>query len=764
MAQNNPQGGERRPRAKAWAAGIDGARQRAAIALPASATAAANQLGRSFAQWIDAELSPGRLIPWLPIAFGFGIVIYFTALREPAGWAALGFTLGAIALAVAARNHAIGFPLALGLAAIAAGFVVGTLQTARLAHPVLIYPTWRAQVEGFVEAREERARSDRITVGVHAISAPRMRIKPERVRVAVRKGTAPPVGTYVSFKAHLAPPLQPLRPGGYDFARDMYFQQIGASGFALGAIRILPPPHPPGLWLRYAAFLDQIRGAMDRRIRDTIAGDRGAIASALITGQRDAITDSVNDAMYVSSLAHVLSISGYHMAVIAGVVFFVMRAALALVVSLAIRRPIKKWAAAGALVTTTFYLLLSGAEVATQRSYIMIALVLIGVMLDRPALTFRTIAVAAFGVLLLSPQAVVHPSFQMSFAATLALIAVYQYGLPWRANADTSRAARLALWGWREIVSLILASTVAGLATTPYAAFHFHRLAPYGVLANLLAMPVVSAWVMPMGLLGVLAMPFGFDAPFWRLMGYGIEWMTGVALWVAHLPGAIGRIHAFGTGPLLLATAALLLLCLLRTPLRWSGAGFALTAALWAISVPQPDLLISADGQTAALRRPDGRLSVLRHGRDTFALKDWLAADADPRDLKDKTLGEGVRCDSVGCIGRLADGRLVSYALAPDAFAEDCTRASLVVSVRHAPGDCAATLIDRNVWRARGAIALRLTEIGFDEIDARPAGYDRPWARPPHLASRHRTPTSLDATPKPQDLELGDAAASDQDQ
>ena len=167
---------------------------------------------------------------------------------------------------------------------------------------------------------------------------------------------------------------------------------------------------------------------------------------------------------------------------------------LALIPALASRHPIKKWAALGALVAAAFYLLLSGAEVATQRSFIMTAIVLIGVMVDRPALTLRTLAVAAFGVLLLAPEAVVHPSFQMSFAATLALIAAYERGLPWMMPAPTrSLGARVALWGGREIVGLMLASLVAGLATTPYAAFHFHRLAPYGVLANLLAMPVVSA-------------------------------------------------------------------------------------------------------------------------------------------------------------------------------------------------------------------------------------------------------------------------------
>ena len=244
----------------------------------------------------------------------------------------------------------------------------------------------------------------------------------------------------------------------------------------------------------------------------------------------------------------------------------------------------------------------------------------------------------------------------MSFAATLALIAAYQHGLPWKADADTSRGARVALWGVREVVGLILASTVAGLATTPFAAFHFHRLAPYGMLANLFAMPVVSALVMPMGILGVVAIPFGFDAPCWLAMGYGIDWMIAVVLWVAHLPGAVGRIHAFGTGPLLLGTLALLLICLLRSPLRWSGTVLAAAAIAWAVMTPRSDVLVSADGQTAAVRSPDGRLALLHTGRDSFAVKEWLAADADGRDAKDKSLDAGVRCDTDGCTRPMRGG------------------------------------------------------------------------------------------------------------
>ncbi len=748
-------------RAKAVVAGVAAAGRRAGV-WPAGLDAFNVQAGKHLAAWITAEVAPGRLLPWLPVAFGCGIAAYFAADQEPMWWAATAAALAALTMTFAARKHPVGFPLALGIAALAAGFAIATLHSARIAHPILRSATWTAEVSGFVEVREERARSDRIVVRVQKFEAPRVTEKPERVRVSVRKGTAPAVGAFVAFKAYLAPPLEPLRPGGYDFARDLYFQQIGASGYVLGRIRNEAAPVARGLWLSYATFFDALRDSMDNRIRAILPGDRGSIASALITGTRDAISQPVNDAMYVSSLAHVLSISGYHMAVVAGMVFFTIRAVLAIFPALALRRPIKKWAALGALGAATFYLMLSGAEVATQRSYIMVAIVLVGVMADRPAITFRTLTVAALVVMALTPQAVVHPSFQMSFAATLALVAGYQISLRWQAGAESPFAARIALWGGREIAALILASLVAGLATTPFAAYHFHRIAPYGVIANLLAMPVVSVLVMPMGVAGALTMPFGFDAVFWKLMGLGLDWMIAVALWVTQLPGAVGPMPAFGIAPLLLVTLGLLLLCLLRSPLRWSGAACVALSAMWALATPQPDVLMASDGQTAAVRGAAGRWVILQRGRDGFALKEWLAADGDMRSADHASLKDGVRCDAMGCTATLRDGRVVAFAASVDAFAEDCARAAVVLSSRTAPGQCDARLIDRAAWRRHGAAALYRNGDGFDIEVARPPTQDRPWARArTALAAGEAGSTGArrlqrDATPRTEDLEAGD--------
>jgi competence protein ComEC len=236
-------------------------------------------------------------------------------------------------------------------------------------------------------------------------------------------------------------------------------------------------------------------------------------------------------------------------------------------------------------------------------------------------------------------------------------------------------------------------------------------------------------------------------------MGWGIDWMIDVVLWVARLPGAVGRVAAFGNGPLLLATLAILLLCLLRTPLRLTGAVLGLVACLWAALAPRPDVLISADGDTAAIRGPDGRLALLHNGRDTFAVKEWLAADADARQPKDASLAVKTRCDSIGCIGAMADGRLVSMVLAIEAFEEDCARAALVVSPRQAQAPCKATLIDRPIWLAHGAIALRRVGEGFEMTASRPAGTDRPWAPAPpqtRTAPQNAAPSLQDIAPDDQ--------------
>jgi competence protein ComEC len=341
-------------------------------------------------QWAGEEVAAGRLLPWLAVAFGFGIVLYFTAEREPAWWAGTILAASCATGAVALRRHLVAFVVALFMFAIAAGFAVATVKTAWIAHPILRFPASGVTVAGFVELREESQHTDRFVLRVDRIEGNRIDDKPQRVRLSVKRGMAPEPGSYVEAKALLDPPLQPLAPGSYDFARDLYFQQIGASGFARGAIKAITPPATAGVLQRMNAVVQRMRDAIDAHVRAVLPGDQGAIAAMLLNGRRDVISENLYNALFISGVGHVLSISGYHMAVVAGVVFFMFRALLALIPGLPDRAPIKKWAAFGALLATTFYLVLSGAEVATQRSYFMIAIVLIGVMLDRPGIMAQT--------------------------------------------------------------------------------------------------------------------------------------------------------------------------------------------------------------------------------------------------------------------------------------------------------------------------------------------------------------------------------------
>lgn len=688
-------------------------------------------------EWLRAtlteEVSRAQLLPWIAVAYGAGTMLYFSAEHEPLVAVVAPVATAACIIAFLIRRTRFYAAAAIG-AAVIAGFATATVRTTIVAHDVLVRPLYSVALAGFVEVREEREKTDRFVLRVTSMEDLRgsRRALPEvqRVRLSVKKGTAPPVGSFAELKAGLSAPMTPLRPGSYNFARNLYFQRIGATGFVHGPIKVTAAPRDGGLWLKYAVIVNTLRDSMDARIRQSLSGDNRAIASALLNGKRDAISTPVNDAMFISGLGHVLSISGYHMAVVAGIVFFVVRALLALFPPLTNGYPVKKWAAAAAFAASLFYLLLSGNEVATQRSFFMTAVVLIAVMVDRRAITFRTLAVAALVVLLFSPESIVDPSFQMSFAATLGLVALVNGGLPkLKSASDNSLVGRIALWGGREVISLAFASMVAGLATTPYAAFVFHRATPYGILANLMAMPVVSAWVMPAGLLGIVAMPFGFDGVFWRLMDAGIDWMVWVSLWVASLPGAIGHVPAFGAGALVVATIGILMLGLLKTSLRWSGAIVVAAAVVMVLKTPQPDILIGADGSSVAARGADGRLQIVQTRKDLFLAKEWLAADADARLVTDPSVMQGGTCDAAGCALALGDGRFLAIARRPDAFADDCEKAMVIVTFRQPPPGCRATVLGGDQLRSAGSMAIWRHGDGLIIEAARPEGTDRPWAR-----------------------------------
>lgn len=680
---------------------------------------------------LAAELVSGRLILWLPVAFAAGILVYFSAEQEPSILAGLLLAGGLTAAAAAARTRPLTFGLLTALAALAWGFSVATLQTARIAHPVITPPASAVKLTGYVEGLERRAKADRILLRVTSADGRGLDQVPGLVRLSLPKGSGPAVGTPITQLVRLLPPLAPAEPGSYDFGRGPWFQGIGAVGFGLGKPQAARIETAPPVSVRFQAWVAGVRDGVARRIRQSLSEPAAGVAVALVTGDRSGVSPEIEESMRRSGLTHVLSISGLHMALVAGTLFALVRGLLALFPPLALRYPLKSLAALTALAGSAFYLILSGNDVPAQRSFLMAALVLLGVMVGRPALSLRSVAVAAFLVLAIAPESVLEPGTQMSFAATLALVALFEQVQPargWRPPEGFS--ARLAFKLAIAVAALTLTSIVAGLATAPFGAHHFHRLAPYGLLSNLAAMPAISFLVMPFGLVGVLLLPLGLDGLAWPIMGIGIDIMDGVSDWVSALPGASVRVDGIGVASAACAGLALCCCCLLRGTLAFTAVVPGVLAVLLAGAPPRPDIIVAADGRTVAVRGVDGRLMVAGAGSNRMAVSQWLARDADERDPTDPALRTGFRCDRLGCVAPLANGGTLALSLRPESLEADCLEARIVVTSGQAPVKCPAKVYAPSTLGKTGAMTLFRDGEDWREAPTRERKVQRPWMQP----------------------------------
>ncbi|MEO8668743.1 MAG: ComEC/Rec2 family competence protein [Bauldia sp.] len=660
----------------------------------------------------EREMEDGRGFLWLPVAFGAGIVLYFALPREPAAFALILSTMALVVAAVRMRLSIVAFRILLVAALVATGVLAMKLRTDAVMVPRLAREM-TATVTGWVSAKSEAARGGfRVHLRVASIEGLAPEATPRIVRVTIRSRASDiAVGDAISMKARLQPPSGPVMPGGYDFARAAFYEGIGAVGFAYGAARpatLGPAPLGVRLWRP----IEELRDLIRVRVEEALPGDNGRIAASLIMGDQGGISEDTQDAMRASGLGHVLSISGLHMALVAGSAFWLIRALLALSQGLALTRPIKKWAAAGALAVAAFYLGISGGGVATDRSFVMLAIMLAAVLLDRRALTLRNVALAAFAVTILTPETVLSASFQMSFAATVALISAYE-AIAARADRRLALADSVGFGlgrrVWNSARGLVLTSLIAGLATTPFAAYHFHRAAPLSLLSNLAAMPAVGILVMPMALAAVVLMPFGLEVLPLTVMDWGLDWMVLVAQRTSAWSEGVGGVRAAPVVALLLVAGGFLWLALWRQGWRLAGLVPIAAAVPLALATPLPDILVAGSGETVAVRGADGRLHIAGGKGASFEVENWLRADADPRQAKDTSLSDGVACDPWGCIINLADGAKVALMLKQDAFAEDCVVAAVVVSRFTAPPGCAAeaVVIDRKRLARYGAHALR---------------------------------------------------------
>ena len=664
-----------------------------------------------------------RLAPWLAVALGAGVLLYFGLPAEPSAAAIwLAPPLLALAVWVAARWPLAGWALGL-VAAAALGFAAALLQAGRQP-PMPELPRGATIIAARIAAVELLPEGRRLTLDAAQLDDGVPLARQIRIRLKADDPAMPQPGDTIRIRALVRAPAAPAYPGAWDFQRAAWFSGLAGSGFAIGRAEVTPgdAAAPP---------LASLRATIEARVTAALPGAAGAVAAALLTGGQSAIPAGDLAAMRDSGLAHLLSVSGLHIAIVMGVSFGLLRLLLVLLPWVGLRVPAKALAALGALAVGALYLLLTGAAVPMQRSFAMAALATLALLTGRRAISLRAWALAAAVVLLLQPAAVLGASFQMSFAAVLALIAGWEWLRPRLPKAGRGRwKRRLALAAF----GMVATSVLAGAATTPFGLHHFGRLQLYGVAANALAVPLTSALVMPAGMAAVVLMPFGLEDLALVPMGWGVEAILTIAAWVAAWPGAAmlaPPIPAWGLG---LCAFGMLWLCLWGT--GWRALGVPLILAGLASGAWQrpPDILVSADARLIGLRAGEGVAVQKLSGASGLTRDSWLrlygVAEAVALPKEGEVADGRIACTPGACTLRPQAEGPAAVLLRGAPPADSCAGAALVVSAEPVRGRCAAQVVDRfAVWR-NGAHAIWLVPGGVRVLSDRAARGARPWVPP----------------------------------
>ena len=680
-----------------------------------------------FARQIQAEKD--RWVLWVPVGFGIGIGAYFGLPVEPPPWTGPGsLTVLFVGLLLARARRAAALPWMIPIV-LASGFTAAQVRTALVPDHMLRHAA-SGLVTGTVRSIEERPSRARLVLGAVQLRAPGVKDGLAKVRISLPSGAAlPSIGQKVEVRASLRPPPVPSAPGAYDFRRAAFFQMVSAVGYATGPVRVLgTSEESDNLGSSLGLWLEAYRLDLSRRIIEALPGPPGALASALLTGERGPLPKAVLAVMRESGLAHLLAISGLHMGLVAGAVFLGLRAGLALSRRLALGYPIKKWAALGALVFAAAYLALSGASVPTQRAFLMTGLVLIAVLLDREAISMRLVAWAAMVVLVFRPEALLTASFQLSFAAVTALVATYEF------VATRRRARGGGAGGWQARIllyvgALLLTSVVANLATLPFSAYHFNRIASHGLASNMLAVPLAGFWVMPWGALALVLAPLGLEGFALTPMGWGLEILVWIATGVAEWPGAVVPVAAWPSATLPSIAIAGAWLCLWRKPWRFAGAGLLVAIVAVALVLPGPRVWVTGDGRLAGFLSDDGRLLLSVTSRERFTADLWQrragsVTKAGWRDERDT-----VRCDDLGCVLRV-NGSTIAIGSSGGALLDDCRRARIVITAAFASACHGPERVFDHAELARtGGLAIWVDGLGIRAESIHETRGDRPWAK-----------------------------------
>jgi competence protein ComEC len=707
--------------------------------------------GRAWLAWPPAWLAVerDRGVLWLPVLMGAGVLTYFALRQEPPVWAGLALLAPAGIGGALARGGSLARGALVALAAFALGLAAAQLATWRAA-PLVVLPSHAVTLSGVVRGVDPLPEGRRLLLEAVRLDGAAQALE-RLVRVRLRTGDPVVVATgdTVRVRALLRAPASPAYPGGWDLQRDAFFAGLGGSGFALGPAERTAAGDPAGLERR----VQRLRERIGARFIAGIPGTAGTIAATLFTGMAGAIPTADHDAFRNSGLAHLLAVAGLHIGIVMGWAMFLTRAGLALCEYAALRWPTKQIGAFVALAAGGGYMMLTGMHVPIVRSFAMASLFTLAVLLGRRAISLRGLGLAGVVLMLTEPQEVPGVSFQMSFAAVLALIAGYEALRP-------RLAALQGEGGWRGKLTLHLAmlgltSLLAGTASAPFGAYHFGRVQVYFVVANMAAVPVTAFWVMPLGLLALALMPLRLDGVALLPMGWGVEAILWVARTTSNWPAATLPVpHAPAWG-LALVGFGMAWLGLWRSRIRLAGIAVLAVGLASPLLARPADLLISADARLIAVRTGEGVFVEQGSGASRFVRDDWTDYWGGPamRPMpKGGTAADGaVACDATGCLLRPRLGAAAALLVRGAVPATSCRAAAVEVAAEPARGLCPRpwpALVDRfTVWRY-GAVAIWLRPEGALIVSDRALRGVRPWVAPvPERRAAPSIPPTLPMAP-----------------
>jgi len=689
---------------------------------------------------LSREIGRGIFFLLFPVFMGLGAVVYFTVSYEPEWLPILSVVVAVCLIRFFFRRYFLASQMLTLVLAVLLGVVAGKFETERRSTQLLGSEV-ATRITGRVVGLEYRDNGSwRVTLDLVETQRPKLRYSPQRIRITARDIPAKTeIGSGLTGFARLRVPSGPVRPGNYDFAFHAYFGGIGANGFFLGTPKIADVPAPSEIFAKISGAIAQLRVYVSERIAEVLSGEDGSVAAALIAGERAGISEETNEDLRKAGLAHILSISGLHMVLAAGVVMMSLRSLFALAPSFSARYPVKKFAAFLSLLSCTFYLAMSGADVAAQRSYVMIVVMLCALLADRAAISMRNLAIASVAMIAISPHEILGPSFQMSFSATAGLIAAFAWWSDRKSSKQTAIEDRRAKP--RGIVSKMLipavatgaTSIVAGVASGIFAAYHFNNTAPFGLVGNVLALPVISILVMPFAVLSLLLMPLHLDWLPLQIMGFGVLLVRHIASFVASFsPDSNPGVMPANT--LVLWTLALVIAVVFTTRMRWLALPFVVIGLVIFIRTPLPDVLVSEDAKFVAVRLPDGNFAVNRNRPPKFTAQNWQTAYLikefiPPQVVKIQSpisAEEAFVCEDGVCTIPLRDGRMLSYTADEEMKGAACNIGDIVIlAIAGKELSCKSSsvlMIDRQELALKGTLELRL-------------GHKRPRVNAPEINS-----------------------------